>query len=381
MRFLHTGDWHVGRTIRGRSRLEEFEEALEEIVAIARDEKVDAVLVAGDVYDQRTMTPDADRLVFETMLRLSDFGASVVAIPGNHDSAARFEALAPLMKRVGVDLVPRMLPPKDGGIVEVPARDGTAAARIACLPFISPRRFSDAAQVFDDTAKGYVDFDAGVADLLRIYSGAFEERAVNLVMGHMFIHGSQPGGSEREITIGEDYAVSAARLPGTAHYVALGHIHKPQAVRAAPCPARYCGSLLQLDFGERGQKKSVVLVDAAPGRKATTRQVPISAGRALRDMSGTLAELERADVGDDYLRVTVTVDGPTPGMAEVVRKLLPNALEIRLEYEREEASREDVLRSASPREQFVSYYNHAHGVEPSVELLGAFDRVYEEVTA
>ena len=380
MRFLHTGDWHVGRTIRGRSRLDEFEAVLDEIVAIVRDEQVDAVMIAGDVYDQRAVTADADRLVFETMLRLSDLGAAVIAIPGNHDSAARLEAIAPLMKRLGIDLVCRMLPPGDGGIVEVGARDGSTTARIACMPFVSPRRFSDAVQVFEDTAKGYVDFDAGVGDLLRIYSGAFDDRAINLVMGHMFIHGSQPGGSEREVTIGEDYAVSASRLPGTAHYVALGHIHKPQAVRAAPCPARYCGSLIQLDFGERGQKKSVVVVEATPGRKATTRQVPISGGRGLRDISGTLADLERADVGDDYLRVTVEVDGPTPGIAEVVRGFLPNALEVRLEYERDETPREEVLRSQSPREQFATYYHHSHGVEPTPELLGAFDRVHEDVT-
>jgi DNA repair protein SbcD/Mre11 len=381
LRFLHTGDWHVGRTIRGRSRLGEFEAVLDEVVAIARDEQVDAVMIAGDVYDQRAVTADADRLVFETMLRLSDLGAAVVAIPGNHDSAARLEAVAPLMKRLGIDVVPRMLPPREGGIVAVAARDGAETARIACMPFISPRRFSDAVQMFEDTAKGYVDFDAGVGDLLRIYSGAFDDHAINLVMGHMFIHGSQPGGSEREVTIGEDYAVSASRLPGTAHYVALGHIHKPQAVRAAPCPARYCGSLIQLDFGERGQKKSVVVIEATPGRKATTRQVPISAGRGLRDIKGTLADLKRADVGDEYLRVTVEVDGPTPRIAEVVREIVPNALEVRLEYERDETPRDEVLRSGSPHEQFTSYYHHAHGVEPSAELIGAFDRVHEEVTA
>ncbi|HZB78464.1 MAG TPA: exonuclease subunit SbcD, partial [Actinomycetota bacterium] len=125
LRFLHTGDWHVGRTIRGRSRLDEFEAVLDEIVAIVRDEQVDAVMIAGDVYDQRAVTADADRLVFETMLRLSDLGAAVIAIPGNHDSAARLEAIAPLMKRLGIDLVCRMLPPGDGGIVEVGARDGS----------------------------------------------------------------------------------------------------------------------------------------------------------------------------------------------------------------------------------------------------------------
>jgi exonuclease SbcD len=381
MRFLHTGDWHVGRTIRGRGRLDEFGAALEQVVDVARAEAVDAVLVSGDIYDQRAVTPDADRLVFETFLRLSDLGIAVVALPGNHDSAARLQAFAPLLKRFGVHLVCRMLPPHDGGMVEITSRDKDEIARIACLPFVSPRRFSDAMQLFEDTARGYVDYDEGMGLLLRAYAAAFAKGAVNVVMGHAFIHGAQPGGSEREITVGGDYAVSAARLPGTAHYVALGHIHKPQAVRASPCPARYCGSLLQLDFGERGQKKSVVIVEATAGRKAKTREVPITAGRGLRDVQGSLDELKRLVVGDEYLRVTVTVDGPTPGIGDAVREILPNALEVRLDYERDEADARKQLKGLTPRDQFIAYYRQRHAVEPSPELLGAFDRVHEDVTA
>jgi DNA repair protein SbcD/Mre11 len=383
MRFLHTGDWHVGRTIRGKTRFDEFAAALDEVVGIARDEGVDAVLVAGDIYDRRAVTPDADRLILETLLRLSDIGVAVVALPGNHDSAARLEAFSPLLERFGVHLVCRMIPPDDGGMLEIASRDNAQRARIACMPFVSPRRFSDAAQLFDNTAAGYVDFDEGMGKLLEAYAGAFGDRAINMIVGHAFIHGAQPGGSERQVTIGGDYAVSPARLPGTANYVALGHIHKPQAIRGAPCPARYCGSLIQLDFGERGQDKSVVIVEAAPGQKAKTRTVPLTAGRALRDIEGTLEELGRsaAEVGDAYLRVTVKVDGPTPGIGDDVRKFLPNALEVRLEYEREIDDPPKILEGLSPLEQFVAYHQQRHGVEPTRELLSAFDHVYDEVTS
>ena len=381
MRFLHTGDWHVGRSIRGRSRDEEFAGALDEVIAIAIDEKVDLVLVAGDIYDQRAVSADADRLVFGALLRLSSAGIPVVAIPGNHDSAARLDAIAPLLERIGVSLVCKMRPPAQGGALTVPARDGTHSARISCLPFVSPRHFSSATQLFDDVSSGYIEFDQGMGNLLTAYERAFDAAAVNVVLGHLFVSGAQPGGGEREITIGADFAIAPAHLPATANYVALGHIHRPQAVRGAPGPARYCGSLIQLDFGERDQDKSVVIVDAQPGRRAQTRVIPITSGRRLTDVSGTLEGLAAVAerVGDAYLRATVMVDHPIPGIADRVREILPNVLDVRLDYERDEKEVRPTLRGMEPSEQFVAYYKEHHGTEPAQELLAAFDRVYEEV--
>lgn len=383
MRFLHTADWHVGRTIRGRSRLDEFEQALGEVVDIARTEAVDCVLVAGDIHDQRAVTADADRLIFETLIALHEAGIPVVAIPGNHDSAARLSAFAPLLERVGTRAVARMRPPDKGGMVSVGSRDGTETAMVACLPFVSPRRFADAAGLFDDLSGGYVNFDEQMGILLGIYENAFRRDAVNVVLGHLFVAGAQPSGSEREVTIGADYAVTAARLPTTASYIALGHIHKPQRVRGAASETRYAGSLLQLDFGERGQQKSVVLVEAAPGKPPRTTEIPLEAGRRLIEVDTTLDDLDQAAarVGDAFVRVNLAVDSPVPGIADRVREALPNALDIRLVLpERAEEEVAPSLRGLDPRHQFTSYYTMAHGAEPSTELLEAFDRVYEEVT-
>ena len=384
MRFLHTADWHVGRTIRGRSRFDEFATALDTVVEIASDQGVDAVLLAGDIHDQRAVSPEADRLIFDALIRLSERSIPVVAIPGNHDSALRLEAFAPLLERVGTHVVPRVARPDSGGLVTVPSRDGSERALVACLPFVSPRRFSDAAALFEDVAQGYVDFDESMGALIAAYESAFEPAAINVLMGHMFISGAQPGGSEREVTIGADYAVSATRLPKTASYVALGHIHKPQKVRGAAGEARYCGSLMQLDFGERGQDKSLVVVEAHPGKPPKTTQVPIEVGRKLLDVDVTLDDLPRVagEVGDAYVRVNLSIDRPVPGVADRVREALPNALDIRLVLpERPEEAAVSSLRGLSPREQFVSYYSSSHQADPPDEILGAFDRVYDEVTA
>ena len=382
MRFLHTGDWHVGRSIRGRSRIAEFEAALAQVVEAAVVEGVDCVLVAGDLHDQRAVTPDADRLIFETFISLHEKGIPVVAIPGNHDSAARLSAFAPLLERVGTSAVARMRHPKRGGSVQVGSRDGNETTTIACLPFVSPRRFLDGTAEFEDLATGYVNFDEGMGHLLEVFEGSFNPKHVNIVMGHLFVAGAQPSGSEREVSVGADYAISSARLPRTASYIALGHIHKHQKVKGAASDTRYCGSLLQLDFGERGQDKSVLIVDVQAGKPPKVTDVPITAGRKLVEITGTLDELEAlaAKVGDAYVRVHLSVDTPVPG-PDKVRALVPNALDIRLvvpdaESEVTTAS----LRTLDPKSQFVSYYTAVHGAGPADELLSAFDQVYEEVT-
>lgn len=383
MRFLHTADWHVGKTIRGRSRTDEFAAALDQVVEIARDHDVDCVLVAGDLHDQRAVTAEADRLIFETLIRLRDADIPVVLIPGNHDSAARLAAFAPLLERIDVHAVARMRQHSKGGAVAVGSRDGRETVNVACLPFVSPRRFLDGTAEFEDLSTGYVNFDEGMGHLFEHFEHAFKPDDINVVLGHLFVAGAQPSGSEREVTIGADYAVTSARLPATANYIALGHIHKAQKLKGAAADTRYSGSLLQLDFGERGQEKSVYVVDVTAGKPPKVTEVGIDAGKQLIDVDTTLEDLETfaASAPDAYLRVNLSLDAPVPGIADRVRDILPNALDIRIVLPEGDGEREHIsLRSLDPKSQFVSYYTAHHDAEPVEELLEAFDRVYEEVT-
>jgi exonuclease SbcD len=380
VRFLHTADWHVGRAIRGRSRLDEFAAALDEVVGIAVDESVDAVLLAGDVYEHRAPAPEADAIVFDAFLRLHEAGIRVVAIPGNHDSAVRLEALGKLLRPIGVHVAARVAPPEQGGIVSVPSRDGSELADVACVPFVAERRFGDAAALFEASERWYLSYAEGMGELLAAMTRGFHDDRVNIVLGHLFTDGAMvtPGGGERELHIGIAYAVSPARLPGDVAYLALGHVHLPQAVKGSAAPARYAGSLLQLDFGEAEQQKSVSIVEALQGKPSKVREVPLTAGRPLRDLRGTLDELIAAarDVGDAWLRVFVQTDGPVPGIADRVREALPNALDVHLVYERAEVEVPgEPISTLHPRDQFAAYHRNQHGAEPSEELLGAFDEV------
>jgi DNA repair protein SbcD/Mre11 len=383
VRLLHTADWHVGKTIRGRSRTAEFEVALDQVVAIAVDSKVDVVLVAGDLYEQRAAPPEADRLVFDALIRLHRNDIPVVAIPGNHDSAARMDAMRDLLKAIDVDIAARVLPPDEGGVVTVPSRDGTEEARVACVPFVPERRFAHEVDLFDAPESWFLSYAEGMGGLLEAMTGGFRDDATNVLLAHLYAGGAKLGGGEREATVGLEYAVPPARLPATAAYVALGHIHRPQRVPGAPAPTRYAGSLLQLDFGEVAQTKSVVVVEASARKPATVEAIPITAGRPLMNVEGTIDELaEKADGLDDaYLRVFVDTDGPVPGIADQVRELLPNAVDVHLRYERAEVEPDRApLSSLSPREQFLSFFRSEHGgVGPEPALLAAFDEVASSV--
>jgi exonuclease SbcD len=339
------------------------------------------VLLAGDVYEHRAPAPDADALVFEAFLRLHDAGIRVIAIPGNHDSAVRMEAFGKLLRPLGVDIAPRVAPPEAGGLVVVPSRDGAEEAEVACVPFVPERRFGDAAVLFAATESWYQSYAQGIGELLAAMARGFTPGRIPIVLGHLFTDGAlvTPGGGERELTIGIAYAVPPSRLPGEAAYVALGHVHLPQPVKGSPAPARYAGSLLQLDFGEAGQPKSVSVVDASAGKPAKVREIPLAAGRALRDLRGTLDEVvaQGAEAGDAWLRVFVATDGPVPGIADRVRAELPNALDVHLVYERDEVRDGGgvPLSSLRPRDQFVAYHVAHHGAEPAAPLLEAFDEV------
>jgi exonuclease SbcD len=235
--------------------------------------------------------------------------------------------------------------------------------------------------LFDATESWFQSYAQGMGELLAAMSAGFTAGRASIIMGHLFTDGAlvTPGGGEREITIGMAYAVPPSRLPGHVSYIALGHVHLPQAVKGSAAPARFAGSLLQLDFGEAGQRKSVCIVDVAAGKPAKVEEVPLSAGRQLRDVRGPLDAVlaAGADAGDAYLRVFVETDGPVPGIADEIRASLPNALDVHLVYERAEAAPGAPVSSLHPRDQFMAYYRAEHAAEPSSDLVEAFDEVLE----
>ncbi|MDF3049611.1 MAG: nuclease SbcCD, subunit [Pseudonocardia sp.] len=333
VRLLHTADWHVGKTLKGVSRIDEQEQVLREIVRIAREQEVDAVLVAGDLYDSAAPSAPAQRLVVRTLMALAGTGAQVVVIAGNHDHAATLDAYRPFAWAAGVTLVGAVRTAETGGVVQFTGRSGERAT-IAVLPFLSQRYAVRAAELVANTpAQNTGAYDQQIRGVVGSLTAGFRTDAVNLVMAHLTVLGGTFGGGERAAQSIFEYAVPAAVFPVDAHYVALGHLHRRQ-VLAAPAPVHYCGAPLAVDFGEQDNTGVVLLVEATPTTPARVTEIPITAGRRLRTVHGTVAELAAvADaVGDALLRVWVR-EPARAGLREEVTDLLPNALEVRIHPE------------------------------------------------
>ena len=384
MRFLHTADWHLGKKLRGRSRLPEQQKALQQVGDAAIEHEVDAVLIAGDVYESTMPPPEAEQLVFEFLARLSAAGIPSVVIAGNHDHPQRLAALQPLLESLRIHVRAEARPAEQGGIVELRARKGSERALVAALPFVPERKVLDAALVASGTDQGHQVYEQRIADALAVLAQSFRADTVNIVLAHLLVSGARFGTGERQLHLGEIFAINPENLPAGAQYIALGHLHRPQQIPQAASRAAYSGSLIELDFGEKEQDKRAVLVDAAPGLPATLTDVPLTAGRRLRDVRGRLSELEqqRAELGDAFLRVTCVVDAPSPGIEDRVREVLPDAVEVRQEWPRSEpqAARTDAAdwRARAPAELFADYHRREHGQEPPAPLLELFAELHEQ---
>ncbi len=385
MKFLHTSDWHIGKQLRDRARWEEYEAALQEVLDIAQRERVDCLLVAGDVYDSQMPPPEAERLLFDFLREL--WGARIPAViaAGNHDHPKRFAALGRILEMGGIHVRGEPAGPERGGIVEVASRDHQETACVAVVPWVQERQVVGLEALLDTAQRGRpaAQYADSVAELIDYLATAFRPRNVNVVLAHVMIGGALvgPGGGERPLHLGDVYAVRPERLPAGAGYIALGHLHRPQEI-TAPSIARYAGSLLQLDFGEQGQEKSVALVEARPGRPPRVETVPISAGRRLRDVAGTLADLPALaqQVGDDYLRVTVHVEHPLPSLAEQVREVLPNAVAVEIKYPKQDLQeKHEEIKRLTPEELLQRYYRQVHGSGFPEPLLKLFSQLHEEV--
>jgi exonuclease SbcD len=383
MRLLHTADWHVGKTLKGHSRLDEQQLVLREIVAIAREHEVDAVLVAGDLYDSAAPSAPAQQLVVRTLAALAGTGAQVVAIAGNHDHAATLDAYRPLAGAAGITLVGSVRSAEQGGVVELTSRAGERASLVV-LPFLSQRYAVRAAElVANSPAENASAYDQQVRDVLAALTAGFRTDAVNLVMAHLTVVGGRLGGGERQAQSIFDYWVPAGVFPADAHYVALGHLHRRQ-VMPAPAPVHYSGAPLAVDFGEQENAPVVCLVEATPTTPARVTDIPVTAGRRLRTLRGTVAELSElaGTVGEDFLRVWVR-EPARAGLREEVTDLLPHALEVRIDPEFAvpvAASRPAGGPGAdrSPTDLFREYCGTRGVVDPRVERL--FARLHDRVT-
>ena len=385
MRFLHTADWHVGKVLKNQPRLDEHRAVLAHLVDIADAEDVDAVLIPGDLFDTATPTPDAQALVMKALLALRGDGRHVIALAGNHDNAHLLDAVyRPLLGELGIHLLGTPKRPDAGGTVTFTTRAGETV-NVAVLPFLSRRFAVRAAEtLLREPAEHSLEYSRRVGKLVALLTGGFTPDAVNIVMTHGTLLGGRRGGGERDVQTTLDYELPATVFPASAHYTALGHLHRCQDIDG-PCPIAYSGSPLAIDFGEETNESVALIVTATPDTRAASRPVPVVGGRPLLTLHGSLDEVIAAgeQAGDAWLRV-ILAEPARAGLGDLVRERLPNALEVQLD----EAHRvrpgggrpgQPSRIGRSPQELFADYLTESNIEDPRLPKL--FAELLDEVTS
>lgn len=403
MKILHTSDWHLGKTLENISRIEEQRQFIDEICDIAEKEQIDIVLIAGDIFDTYNPSSIAEELFYQAIDRLNNKGRrAVVIIAGNHDSPDRLCAASPLTYKNGVILLG--YPASNAGQYKIEGSDINIVnsgagwlelklssynynAMIISMPYPSEARLAEVISKEVDDEGMQQAYSDKIAALMSTLSEGFRQDTVNLVISHIFMREGKVSDSERQL--GGALMVEPDAIPENAHYVALGHLHRPQQVKGCKAPAYYSGSPLAYSFSEVDYCKSVYIVDAEPGRAAIVKELNLSAGKPLKKweaLNGITEVLKWCEEGRDvnaWIDLEIYTDAIIgseeqkqlrdlhPGIINI-RPRLKNQLIRDIDYKDRETKRVDEL--------FREYYMSKLGMEASEELMDLFLNIVNQDT-
>ena len=367
-RILHTGDWHLGRYLHGVPLLDDQAHVLQQFVALARSEGVDAVVIAGDVYDRSVPPADAVALLDEVLAKLViEARIPVIMIAGNHDGAERIGFGGRIFSGQGLHLRGTLA---DLSPVLLPDAHGTVAFH--ALPYVEP--------VFARALPGgeaVHDHQSAMTHAVSILRAQRQPGQRNVLVGHAFVTGGSESESERPLAVGGSGNVSADTFDGF-DYVALGHLHRPQNIGSARI--HYPGSLLKYSFNEVEHVKGVSLVEIGADGKPAVRSIPLSARRDVRIVKGTLAELLGAPglAGplDDYFCAHLSDEGPLLDPMARLREVYPNLLAIQFTRNRvgDAAARaQGDHRRRQPADLFRAFYRDMVGTDLDAAALEVFN--------
>ena len=386
MRLLHTSDWHLGRTLHGADLLEHQGAVLDLVVDAVVQERIDAVVVAGDIYDRSVPPTRAVELLDDTLCRLADH-AVVVLTPGNHDSATRLGFGAGLF-RSGIHVR------TDVGSLAAPIElaDAHGPVLVYALPFLHPdlARYQLAG---DDEQPLVRSHQACLAEAMRRVKAGQVRRSADsrsVVVAHAFVVGTAASpvesDSERDLKVGGVGSVDAAIFDGV-DYVALGHLHRAQEPRSggSATKIRYSGSPLRYSFSEATQEKSLSLVDLDARGATTITEIPVPQPKPMAVLAGRFVDLvdtsQFQELTDAWVQVTVTDDARPRGMYEGIRERFPHALVVRHEPVSGPLAHNRVapiasLDAVAVTRQFVEFVT---GGEATTAEVDAFRSAYESV--
>ena len=369
MKFIHTADLHIGKSVCEHSMLDEQRFILSSILDVVKREKPDAFLVAGDVYDKSVPSAEAVAVLDDFLVRLSETGTKVFVLSGNHDSAERIAFGGRLMANRGV----YMSPVYSGAFTPVTLKDESGEVDVWMLPFVRPATVRACLESDDDRAQ-VTDYTSAMRMAIAQMKLTVGRR--NVLVAHQFVTGAERSDSEENV--GGLDNVDASVFEGF-DYVALGHIHKPQNVakdEAGVVRVRYSGTPLKYSLSEASHKKSLMVIELGVKMEIglaniNVREIPLTPMHDVREIRGTFAELvspefQRKQLADgfkldDYVYVKLTDENDVPDAALKLRGIYPNLM--MLEYDNERTRNQKIvvgegkIEQKTPMELFGEFFS------------------------
>lgn len=373
MKLIHLSDLHIGKRVNEISMIEDQEYILHQILQIVDDEKADAVLIAGDVYDKSVPSAEAVTLFDDFLCRLAKRKIPTLIISGNHDSPERLAFGNRLMEESGIFISPVY----DGSVSTFTLSDENGDVDFWLLPFLKPAH-----------VKRYFP-DAGIESYTDAVRVAVEKMGIdtakrNVLLTHQFVTGASTCESE-EISVGGSDNVDASVFEDF-DYVALGHIHGPQNIGSNQI--RYCGTPLKYSFSEETHHKSVTVVNLAKKGDLELQLRPLTPRHDLRSIRGTFEELTsksfyEGTATDDYLHIILTDEEDVPEAIGKLRIIYPNLMKLSYDNTRTRTNQviegaEDVQRK-SPLELFDELYELQNNQPMSEEQRSFTQELIESI--
>ena len=396
MKFIHTSDWHLGKSLEGHSRLEEQEQFCDDFVKLVNDNNIDMVIIAGDIYDTSNPPAQAEKLFYKTVSRLANNGERcVLIISGNHDNPERLAAITPLAHEQGIIILGYPLSStqkaKYNGFEIINANKGCLKldikgekVTIITLPYPSEKRLNEAIGNPSNDEEAQKSYSERVGELFRELEENFEEDTINIAVSHIFVVGGESTDSERPIQLGGSLLVEKKDLPTKAQYIALGHLHKPQKA-SHRLNAYYSGSPLQYSKDERNYAKGANIVDLKAGESPIIQSIYFKNYKPIEVFKCNGIE-EAIKICEDnknrniwsYFEIK-TDQVISQSEIKKMKELLDDIIEIR-PIINSEYNEEDIdINEKSMAELFKEFYQFSTGLEPRGELMDLFlDIISEE---
>ncbi|MCG9696267.1 exonuclease SbcCD subunit D [Shewanella sp. Isolate11] len=320
MKFIHTSDWHIGRQLHNQSLLDDQRHVLSQIIELAKTHQVDAVIVAGDIYDRSVPPANAVALLDEVLNQLvHELGITTILIAGNHDGHERLGFASQQMQQSGLHITG----PLRQQVAPITIEGQSGSALFYPLPYAEPATVRN---VFQCEATSHEEAMIALLEQVKAHDS---QGVAKVVISHCFLDGGSESDSERPLSIGGADKISPSLFDEFA-YTALGHLHGPQYKGSENI--RYSGSILKYSFSEQNQKKSVTLVELDQAGKASIELLPLSPLRDVRIVEGLLSELLEKGISDphrdDYLMVRLLDTNAILDPMGKLRAVYPNVLHL-----------------------------------------------------